>query len=195
MMRSVIAVAGIVALCAAAPALAQEADNASKTGIYGNLGWSGTDTHDAWSHAITGRLGARFGRYLGIEGELSGGLSTGHYTFAPGTAGQTDVGMKQSIAGAGYAVGFLPVAPNFDLLARVGYGASRYNLEPNGQTNYHVSEHGVRYGAGAQYFFDGSNGLRADYTRQHMDGVSDTPGFFAGDRNANVWSVTFAHKF
>jgi hypothetical protein len=21
------------------------------------------------------------------------------------------------------------------------------------------------------------------------------PGFFAGDRNANVWAVTFAHKF
>jgi hypothetical protein len=193
-MRLVVAAAALVALGAVAPAMAQDTSTTPVTGVYGNLGWTGTDTHSTMTNSITGRLGWRFNPYLGVEGELSGGLTTDHFNSNV-TTPPTSVGVKQSMAGAGYAVGFLPIGPNFDLLARVGYGASRYNVSPAGLPGYHVNENGIRYGAGAQYFFDGRNGVRADYTRQHMGDITDNAGFFAGDRNANVWSVTFAHKF
>ena len=193
-MRFVIAAVAFAAMGMAAPALAQEAAAPSYSGLYGNLGWAGTDTHSTMTNSIQGRLGWRFGRYLGAEAELSGGLSSDHFTSTV-TGTPTSVGVKQSIAGAGYAVGFLPIGPNFDLLARVGYGASKYNISPAGQPSYHVSENGIRYGAGAQYLFDGRNGIRADYTREHMGDFQDAPGFFQGDRNANVWAVSFAHKF
>jgi hypothetical protein len=194
-MRSIIVVAALAAAGACAPASAQDAGGPSYSGLYGNLGWAGRDTHDALTNSITGRVGWRFSRFLGVEGEVSGGMNTDHYTFAPGTAGQTSVGVKQSLAGAGYVVGFVPIAPNFDVLGRIGYGASHYDVSPNGFSAYHVSENGVRLGAGAQYFFDGRNGVRADYTWEDMNDVHDAPGFFAGGRHANVYAVTFAHKF
>ncbi len=193
-MRFIVAVAAVAAVGVAAPALAQEATTPTYSGLYGDLGWAGINTHDTMTNAIEGRVGMRFGRYLGVEGELSGGLSGDHFTSNI-TGLPTSVGVKQSLAGAGYAVGFLPFGPHFDLLARVGYGASRYNVSPTGLPGYHISENGLRYGAGAQYFFDGSNGIRADYTREHMNNFTDAPGFFAGDRNANVYAVSFAHKF
>jgi outer membrane immunogenic protein len=189
-MRIIVAAAALAAVGIGGPAMAQSQSEPTYTGIYGNLGWSGTDTQGLWTHSITGRIGGRYGKYLGVEGELSGGLSTDHYTFAPSTS----VGIKQTLAGAAYGVGFLPLGPNFDLLARVGYGASRYDVEPNGLASYHVSEHGLRYGAGAQYFM-GANGLRVDWTRHDMDNFTDTPGFFPPGRRADVWSVSFAHKF
>ena len=193
-MRFFVAAAALAAMGVAAPALAQDATTPTYGGLYGDLGWAGIDTHNTMTNAIEGRVGWRFGRYLGVEGELSAGLAGDHFT-SNATGTPTTVGVKQSLAGAGYAVGFFPVGPKFDLLARVGYGASRYNISPAGLAHYHLSENGVRYGAGAQYFFDGANGLRADYTREHMGSFTDTPGFFAGDRNANVYAVTFAHKF
>ncbi len=191
-MKIVVAAAAVAAFCSAAPAMAQDQGTSSRsyTGIYGNLGWSGVDAQDSWTHSITGRVGGRFGRYVGVEGEVSGGLSTDHNTL-----GATSVGVKQSLAGAAYGVGFLPLSPNFDLLARVGYGASRFNVEPAGSPSYHATENGVRFGAGAQYFFDGANGIRADWTRHDLSNFKDPGGFFPGDRRADVWSVSFAHKF
>ena len=194
-MRIIIAAAVAVALGAAAPAMAQTDSQPSYSGIYGGLGWSGTDAQGLWTHSITGRVGGRYGKYVGVEGEISGGLSTDHYTFAPGTTSATSVGVKQSLAGAVYGVGFLPLSQNFDLLARIGYGASRFNLSPSGLSSYHDGEHGLRYGAGAQYFI-GKNGLRVDWTRQDQNNFTDAAGYYPpGDRHADVYAVTFAHKF
>ena len=97
--------------------------------------------------------------------------------------------------GAGYVVGFLPVTPRFDVLARVGYGASKYRVSPAGFSRYDVNENGIRYGVGAQYFLDGRNGLRVDYTRQHMNNWSDAGGYLGTGNEASVWSVSLAHKF
>ncbi len=54
---------------------------------------------------------------------------------------------------------------------------------------------GLRYGVGAQMFADGANGVRIDYTREHLNGLHDPVGYFSADDNANVWSVAFTHKF
>jgi len=198
-MKFVLATAAVAAMCAAAPALAQES-TATDTGVYGNLGWSHATTNGASTEGVQGRLGYRFMPYLGVEGELRGGLSTGHATVgytsgAPPVTTNIDSGVKQSIAGAGYVVGFVPLMRNrFDLLARVGYGWSRYDLSPAGLATAHADEHGIRYGVGAQYLFDGANGVRVDWTREHMNNF-DSPAGLDVSNNADVWGVSYVHKF
>jgi hypothetical protein len=68
-------------------------------------------------------------------------------------------------------------------------------VRPGAGPSYDANENGVRYGAGAQYFLDGANGLRFDYTRQHFSSLHDSGGYFSADRDASVWSVSLAHKF
>jgi len=202
-MKFFFATAAALALCAAAPAFAQDAGSSANTspdGAYGNLGWSHVTTNGASTEGIQGRLGYRFIPFLGVEGELRGGLTTGNATVdyttgAPPVTTPITSGVKQAYAGAGYVVGFLPVMPNrLDLLARVGYGWSRYDLSPSGLASTHADEHGIRYGVGAQYLFDGANGVRVDWTREHMANF-DVPTGLDVDNNANVWGVSFVHKF
>lgn len=194
-MRLMFVVTAMAALGAAAPAMAQSAESSSPGGIYGNLGWGETTVQGTDLGSITGRVGGRYGRYLGVEGELSYGLQGDSRTFAPGALNQTSVDMKRQLQGAVYGVGFLPLGSSFDLLARVGYGASRYRVAPAGLGSYDANEHGVRYGVGAQYFLTSNNGVRLDWTREHMDTLRDSGGFFSASRDATVWSATLAHKF
>ena len=201
-MKLMLATAAAAALCVAAPALAfaQSDTNTSIDGLYGNLGWSHVTTNGASTEGIQGRVGYRFMPYLGVEGELGGGLSTGHTTVtytsgSPATTTTIGSDVKQTIAGAGYLVGFLPLASDrFDLLARVGYGWSRYDVAPAGLASAHADEHGIRYGVGGQYLFDGKNGVRVDWTREHMSNF-DVPAGLDVSNNANVWAVSFVHKF
>ena len=69
---------------------------------------------------MQGRLGYRFMPYLGIEGELATGLKGDTDTMAG-----VHVNTKLKHEAAIYGVGFLPVSPNTDLLARVGYGTAQ----------------------------------------------------------------------
>ena len=186
-MKLVFAAAAAAAICAAAPALAFAQDNTSTTsvdGAYGNLGWSHVTTNGASTEGIQGRLGYRFMPYLGVEGELRGGLSTGNTTVdytsgTPPVTGTINSDVKQTVAGAGYVVGFLPLMSNrFDLLARVGYGWSRYDLTPAGLPTTHADE----------------NGIRVDWTREHMNNFT-VPAGVDIDNNANVWGVSFVHHF
>lgn len=201
-MKLFFAAAAAAAICAAAPALAFAQDSAATTdtGAYANLGWSHVTTNGASTEGIQGRLGYRFMPFLGVEGELRGGLSTGHTTvnYTSGTPPVTtsiNTGIKQSLAGAGYVVGFVPLMSNrFDLIGRVGYGWSRYEVSPTGVPSGHANEHGIRYGAGAQYLFDGANGVRVDWTREHMSNF-DVPAGLAVNNHADVWGVSFVHKF
>jgi hypothetical protein len=175
--------------------MAQSADSTSRTGIYGNLGWNETQVEGANTGAINALIGGRWGNYLGLEGELNYGLTSGDRTFGAGTAGQTNVDVKQKLGGAVYGVGFLPLGQNFDLLARVGWGEAHYRISPNSLTDYTASENGIRYGVGAQYILASNTGVRFDWTRQHMGDLNDSGGYFSGDRDANVWSLALTHKF
>jgi len=181
----------------AAPAFAQSADQSAPaaapasaawympTELYGNLGYSNLsrDTPQVDNHAVTGRLGARFGSYFGVEGEASGGFGSDTKT----TGGDmTRTHLQDQYAG--YVVGFLPVTHQIDLLARVGYGANQYHVnDDTGNYSYNHSYNSVNYGAGAQYSFDGKNGVRVDYTRYQGDGSNDP--------NTNVYSLAFVRKF
>lgn len=174
------AASAAAAVLAAAPALAQpDGGQPWSPSFYGTLGYSNFDDRSDTS-AITGRLGARAGKYFGVEGEGSVGVATGQ-THAYG--GTDHVRLNGEYAG--YAVGYLPLRPNADLFARVGYGATDATVtSPTDSFGNHRS--GVTYGAGAQYFFSGPNGVRADYTRMEY-------GPTRGD--SNVWSLAYVRKF
>jgi hypothetical protein len=175
-----IAAAGAAVLLAAAPALAQPDGGSSLApSFYGNLGYSNFDSNSDTS-AITGRFGARAAKYFGVEGEGAVGVATGQ-THAYGGGDHVRLNGEY----AGYAVGYLPVAPGADLFARVGYGATDAKIT-SGSDSFGNHRSGVTYGAGAQYFFSGPNGVRADYTRMNY-------GPTTGD--SNVWSLAYVRKF
>jgi len=180
-MKSLIAAASTAALTLVAPAFAQ-AQTAPIRGLYGNLGYSSAHGSGVDLGAIQGRLGYRANNWLGVEGELSGGVKSDHVNVAPGVDAKVKLDHQEAI----YGVGFLPVSPQWDLLARVGYGHTKATASAAGAS---VSDRGDswNFGGGAQYHFDGVNGIRADYTReefQRRDGG-----------HANVWSVAYSRRF
>jgi outer membrane immunogenic protein len=171
MKNALFAAAAAAAVLVAAPAFAQDAAS-SDVQWYGNLGYSlyNTDIGDADLGAIQGRLGARFHRYFGIEGEAAFGVQD------DSIAG-VDVELDHSVAL--YGVGFLPVSDNFDLLARVGWGNTKVSAGPLSDT-----DDSLNYGVGAQWSWDKSNAIRGDYTR-----------FDGDDAEADVWSLSYVRKF
>jgi len=184
------AVAGLSVLPAAA--LAQ---TAAPTGVYGTLGYADAHTDGVDLGAIEGRLGYRFNNWLGVEGELAGGVKDDKSSQAVG-GGTVDTKIKLQHEEAIYGVGFLPLSPQFDLLARVGYGDTRIKASATGTAGVGIlpvsasqSVHGGswNYGVGAQYHFDGKNGIRGDYTRQEFTG--DNSG------HADVWSIAYSRRF
>ena len=165
-----------VALAAAGFAAPSFAESPAVTG-YVNLGYSYVDTADsAKLSALGGRVGARIGRYLGAEGEAGFGINSD-------TVSGVDVKLTSTYAG--YGVAFLPLMPNADLFARVGYGHSNVRGTFGG-VSVTSGEDSVNYGAGAQYFFTANDGVRAEYTR--FD-------FRNNGGSANVYGVSYVRRF
>ena len=181
-MKLIFAAASVAAIGAALPAFAQAQDAAPVTGLYGTLGYAGTDSSGVDLGAIQGRLGYRANNWLGLEGEASGGVKNDKVNVAPGVDAKVKLEHQEAI----YGVGFLPLTQKWDLLGRVGYGHTKASASASGVK---VSDSGDswNYGAGAQYHLDGANGIRADYTRE--DFQSHSGG------HADVWSVAYMRKF
>jgi len=181
-MKVLISAAAAVALVTLLPAAAS-AQAAANTGttFYGTIGYDDTSLDHVDLGAIQGRLGARFGQYFGVEGELAGGVKSDKVDVAG-----TDVKVKLDSQEAIYGVGFLPLSANFDLLARVGYGHTQGSGSVAGVSATARGD-SWNYGVGGQYSFDGKNGIRVDYTREQFQSHD------AGD--ANVWAVSYVRKF
>ena len=174
-MKSLV-IAGVAAAALSLPAAALAQTRTSPT-VYGSVGYAGTSVEEVDLGAIQGRLGARFNRYLGAEGELALGLQ-----------GDDDGGFDYRLNHqvAGYVVGFVPLSPNIDLIARGGYGQTRIRAS-DGVIVDHFNEDSWNYGAGAQYYFNRNSGIRADWTRHDFGSAAvDT---------ADVWSVGYSHRF
>jgi opacity protein-like surface antigen len=188
MKNALVAAASAAALVSLAPALAH-AQTAPSTGLYGTLGYANTHTQDLNLGSIQGRLGYRMGTWLGVEGELSGGVKGEERTeVVNGVPVSGDVKLKESAAI--YAVGFAPITPNLDLIGRVGYGGTRAKVSASGagvSLSEDIAGDSWNFGLGAQYHLDGQNGLRVDYTRQEFRDED------AG--HADVWSVAFTRRF
>ena len=153
-MRNVLLATAALTLIAA-PAMAQDHGP-----VTGSIGYTHLDGDDASLGAVTGRLGYRFTPYIGIEGEASVGVQDEDITV-----GGVDGTLEHEYDAAAYVVGTVPVSPNVELFGRVGYGTTSLKGEVAGVD---VSEDGesINYGAGANWFFDGQNGVRADWTRR-----------------------------
>ena len=180
-MKTLIASAASAVLALAIPALASAQVAATGTTFYGSLGYAGASVDGYDLGAIQGRLGARFGQHFGVEGELSGGTN-GDKASIGGVPVKVDLQNQAAI----YGVGFLPLSPNFDLLARVGYGESKIKASTVNGVSATGDGDSWNYGVGGQYHFDDKNAVRADYTRHD---------FQDSGANADVWSLAYVRKF
>lgn len=188
-MKVKLLIAAAAALIVAETASAQTAP----TSFYGTLGYTSfSDSegeHDVTLGAVNARLGARLGRNIGVEADA--GVGVGEDEFLPTcpttqacaavVPAPVEVQLENHVAG--YVVGFLPVSPNLELLARVGYARLSVESETRGVT-FSEEENALSYGAGAQLFFDEANGVRADYTR-----------FDADEGEVDAWSLAYVRKF
>jgi opacity protein-like surface antigen len=194
-MKILIAAASGAALFAiAAPAMAQDLSNTlSNTQVYGTLGYThifsdlenedslnALEDDEADLGAIQGRLGARFNRYFAVEGELATGIKSAK-VGVPGATAKAELNHQVAL----YGVGYLPIAPNADLFARVGYGGQEIEAESQG-ISATADANSWNFGAGAQYFFDEKNGVRGEYTRYSLE---DDGG------DIDTLSVSYVRKF
>lgn len=172
-MRNLLLATAAVTLIAA-PASAQSISNA-----YGSIGYSSVQGDNADLGAVTGRIGAKLTPYIGIEGEASLGISDDDVVGIPGATAELEHDL------AAYVTGTIPVASNFELFGRVGYGTTKVKVEST-TLSASDSEESINWGVGANYYLDGQNGVRADWTRRDFrDGAGD----------ADVWSLSFVRKF
>jgi len=162
----------------AVPLMAQAQNS---TEVYGSLNYNQTRTRGADTGAIQGRLGAKFTPNFGVEGEIAGGVDSDK-VYTPG--GPANVKMEHQVAG--YAVGYLPVTPNLDILGRVGYGTTKFKTNNPAATEFDGSRDSWNYGVGAEYKFDDKNGIRADYTKSE---------YTKSDLSSNTVSIGYVRRF
>jgi hypothetical protein len=184
--KSLIAIAALAAAAVAAPAFAQTVPSYLAPVSYNaSLGYTGVTWGGNNLGAVTLRAGADFGKYLGVEGE-------GNFGVADATVSLDGATAKTHLnnAYAGYVVGHYPIMPNGNLFARVGFG----HIDAQASASYGGASASLRegadslnYGAGGEYFFDGKNGLRIEYTRYDLrtDNAKD----------ADTWSLSYIRKF
>jgi outer membrane immunogenic protein len=155
-----------------------------KPDAYGSLGYQKRD--DSGIDAIQLRLGGRFSPYFGVEGEVSKGVEPDTLNLPTVPPGQFKTQLRGELAA--YGVGYLPISPNLDVFARLGYGRSwtkrTFALPPNlAVVKDDVGS--VNYGVGAQYFVDGKNGVRFDYTRQDRK----------RERTDDTYAISYTRRF
>ena len=176
-MRNILLATAALTLIAA-PAMAQ---SISSPQVSGSVGYTVLDADDANLGAITGRVTAKVSPYFGVEGEASFGVKDDEVSFG-GLTGD----LSHEYDAAAYVVGTLPISPNFELFGRVGYGTTSIKADVAG---FSATEDGesVNYGAGANYFFDARNGVRADWTRR--DFTDDTGG------ELDTYGLSYVRRF
>jgi outer membrane immunogenic protein len=180
-MKALITAASVAALAALLPAAASAQTANTGTSLYGTLGYADSNGDSLNLGTVQGRLGARFGQYAGVEGELGFGVA-GDKTTVNGNEEKANIQHQAAI----YGVGFLPLSPQFDLLARIGYGETRTKTNSVLASSSSDAD-SWNYGVGGQYRFDDKNGVRADYTREEFTGD--------GPSAANVYAVSYVRKF
>lgn len=175
-----------LAICACIIGLS--AGGAQAADAYGSVGVSSfnTDLLDAKLAVVQGRVGVKLLPYLGVEAEAGTGFSddTSHVRYAP-FIWTTTTELNYQVAG--YVVGFLPLTEKAELFARVGYGKAKFDYDwviDNQSLSNSNSRDGWSYGGGGQYFFDGKNGVRLDYTRHDFD-----------EDKVDAWSVGYVRRF
>jgi outer membrane receptor for ferric coprogen and ferric-rhodotorulic acid len=159
-MNKIIASAAALALVATAGIASAE--------TYGSIGVqnSKTSKSDSSLNSINARVGKKITPHFGVEGEAA--VGTNSDTNATGT-------YKQTHRLGAYAVGYLPVTENIELIGRAGVSNTRLK-RPEG-VNMVENGNALDYGVGAQYKVNDTYAVRGDYTRseyREKHGDSDT---------------------
>ncbi|WP_421792841.1 porin family protein [Hyphobacterium sp.] len=157
-MLRTLASASALALAAAASSFAGEGD------FTVGAGYSHVDLDGASVGAITLRGGYEFTNYLGVEGQVDIGIADDTVTVLA-----TPIDVELNYAASLFGVARAPLAPNFNLLARIGYTTAEVEASVPGFSLSDDAD-GFAYGVGAEFFVDDHNGFRFDYTRHDFDG-------------------------
>jgi hypothetical protein len=155
-----------------------QTDDAVQT--YGSLGFAEDFRKGADLGAAEIKFGAKFNPYLGTEAELDVGTNSDVATRLSNPLSE-----RINYAVAAYGVAYLPVTQRFNLLARLGVGETRFNLNDNGVAG-RSDLASLNYGVGAMYDLNARNAIRVDYTRKSYD-------HNGGDDN--VVAASLVHRF
>lgn len=170
-MKTLIAAAALAGAAALIAAPAFAAPNLSVGYAQMNQSIAGTDINIG---ILRGTVGYDFTPNLGVEAEAGFGVKDE-------SIGGQKIKIDNEVAA--YAVGKLPINPNFGLQARIGYGSTKLSTSgPFGSASDSTSS--WNYGVGAEYSFDGKNGVRGEYTRYDSD-----------NDNVDVWSIAYVRHF
>jgi OmpA-OmpF porin, OOP family len=137
--------------------------------------------------AWKGFAGYQFIRYFGVE--------LGYYDFGKGTI--KTAGGDAEFKARGPYVGIVATAPMTDKLSIIGrLGAIRWSTKLNGSAGSGItsaSDNGINgsFGAGVEYMFTDSFGVRAEFERFVTVGDDAT----TGQTNINVWTVSGLLRF
>lgn len=164
-----------IALATALIAGSASVASAQDGGAYGNLG---VKTYEFDTLNILARLGYNFNQYIGVEVEGSVGI-VGDDDEVFGI--QTEVDTEWDIGA--YAVARYPLTERFDIFARAGYTNTRVEVSVENDSDS-FSLDGFAVGGGAQYNWDGKNGIRLGYTFNEADGA-----------DFNVIDLSYVRKF
>lgn len=182
-MKSLVASAAILAAAAfAAPAFAQTIPGLGAPTYSASVGYTGINTNALGFGAATFRAGADFGKYFGVEGEGAFGIVDQSKAIAGVT---TYIRLDDEYAA--YGVVRYPVAPTANLFVRGGFGHTDFRSSPLAAASYSTGFDSWNYGGGGEYFFDGKNGVRAEYTRMSWQD--------RGLPDADTFSVSYVRKF
>jgi hypothetical protein len=182
-LKSIVVFAALAAAAAvAAPASAQSIADLKPITYNVSAGYTGVSWSGQNLGAVTLRAGADFGKYLGVEGEGSFGVTDAN-TAVHGYNGKLHLNDQY----AGYGVVRYPVLPNANLFARVGYGHSDIKAAMSWAPSATYREDSLNYGVGGQYLFNPKDGLRVEWTRYDFQSRGMDP--------ADVWTVSYVRKF
>ncbi len=175
--------------------------SAQDTGFYVNLGADvfSLDIEDADTVSpitIGGKVGYNVNQYFAVEGQAAFGLSDSKLDNEDGTDSGVDAGIDSSFAAFGVVK--YPVSDQIEIFGRAGYHFTEVGLSADelDGVNVGVDTDGFALGLGGQYMFDGSNGIRLEYTYLDADFDGDDLDLDEDvSGNANVFSLSYVRKF
>ncbi len=109
------------------------------------------------------RVGVKFAKYFGVEGEYALGLS--EWDLDDGVS----LGLGNALAG--YVVARYPFGDNEDkgdVFVRLGYHSTTLEATASNQT-VDIDDEGFAFGLGGTYFFSPNFGVRGDITSYRLD--------------------------
>ena len=168
---------------------------AQDSGFYGAIG---ATSYDFDFYGVEGKLGYNINEFFAIEGQAGTGLIDNEEELG-GFEFETNIDYNVGLFGVVRA----PLGQNFEVFARGGYHATELSTEiefddddDNGldddddEITETISADGFAYGGGIQYFFNGRDGLRLEYTGYDLGSVN---GVDAG--TADAVSLSYTRKF